>query len=64
MFKKENNYNNDIFIDIFNLFQRLDKRWRIKSNACCESSFDDEFNNNFDNDLDNNMRSHIKSIRT
>ena len=59
---KKNNYNNDIFIDIFDLFQRFDKKWWIRFNVCCESSFNDEFNNNLDNDFNNNIRSHIKSI--
>ena len=67
VFKKKNNCNNNIFVDIFNLSQRSDRRWRIKFSVCCESSFNDEFNNNFnnnfDNDLDNDMRSHIKLIR-
>ena len=64
MLKRKSNCNNDIFINIFGLFQRFDKRWRIRSSACCESSLDDELNNNLDKDFDNDMRSHIKSIRT
>ena len=55
--------NNDTFTDIFDLFQRFNKRWRIRFSVCCESSFDDKFNNNFDNNLNNDMRSHIKSIQ-
>ena len=55
--------NSDTFIDIFDILQRSDKRWWMKSNVCCESSLDDEFNNNLDSDLNNDMRSHIKSIR-
>ena len=64
MFKKENNCNNDIFIDIFNLFQKFNKRWRIKFNVYCKLSFDDKLNNNLDNDFNNDMRLHIISIRT
>ena len=59
-----NNYNSDTFTDIFDLFQRSDKRWRIRFNVCCELSLSDKFDNNFNNDFDNDMRSHIKSIKT
>ena len=61
--KNEVDCNSDTFTDIFDLPQRSDKKWRIRSSACCESSFNDELDSNFNRNLDNNMRSHIKSIQ-